>query len=237
MRFFSVLLLIFSSTLVHAQEGQKVNCRFLCLDTNATLPTLLTTSANAGEISIKITAGAITESFPCFSKTATFSFLSSIDRKPVAEVKIPANMKSAVLVFLPSPTTSNALPWRIFAVEDSSKNFPNGGAFVANFHTDDIRFIIGENKLMLKPTGFCGVMLPTKRDAFNMAPVVFQFQQGENWRNASESMLRFLPGMHYLMFAFVEAASGRPRIVTFQDAKPPTPAGPLSPDSASVEKL
>ena len=80
-------------------------------------------------------------------------------------------------------------------------------------------------------------MLPTKRDAFNMAPVVFQFQQGENWRNASESMLRFLPGMHYLMFAFVEAASGRPRIVTFQDAKPPTPAGPLTPDSASVEKL
>jgi hypothetical protein len=43
--------------------------------------------------------------------------------------------------------------------------------------------------------------------------------------------------MHYLMFAFVDAASGRPRIVTFQDLKPPTPAGPLTPDSASVEKL
>jgi hypothetical protein len=60
-----------------------------------------------------------------------------------------------------------------------------------------------------------------------MAPVVFEFLQEDKWRTASESMLRFLPGMRYLIFAYLDPESGRPRIATYQDlrhvAKPPKP--------------
>jgi hypothetical protein len=60
-----------------------------------------------------------------------------------------------------------------------------------------------------------------------MAQVVFQFQQGDTWRTASESLLRFLPGMRYLILAYVDPASGRPRIATYQDfTPPPAPAKP-----------
>jgi hypothetical protein len=133
-----------------------------------------------------------------------------------------------ILVFVNGAKTPNALPWRVFVIEDSDKIFPDGGAFVANFHSGDIRFIIGENKIMLRPAGSHGFGLPKERDAFNMAPVVFQFQQEEEWITASESLLRFLPGMRYLIFAYVDPDSGRPQISTFQDVKPFTPpaAGP-----------
>ena len=36
----------------------------------------------------------------------------------------------------------NELPLAV-VFEDSAKNFPNGGAFVANFHNKDIRFLTG----------------------------------------------------------------------------------------------
>jgi hypothetical protein len=104
-------------------------------------------------------------------------------------------------------------------VEDSAKNFPDGGAFVANFHSQDIRFVIGETKLILHPGATYGVPIPTKRDSFNMAPVAFQFQQDGAWVGASETMLRFLPKTNYLMFTFMDKSSGRPRVVTFQDSK------------------
>lgn len=200
-----------------AEDGRKVECRFVSLSSETPPPALLTTSADGVESPVAVPNGALSAVSPCFSKTDTFSFLSAADHTPAATATIPADVKSAILVFVAVPKAAGSLPWRVFVIEDSAKNFPDGGAFVANFHSQDIRFVIGENKLMLHPAGSHGVARPTQRDDFNMATVVFQFQQGDTWRDASESMMRFLPGMRYLMFAFVDAASGRPRVVTFQD--------------------
>ena len=227
MRLLTFSLLLFLPVVTNAQDDRQVNCRVLSLDTNTPPPALLALSGDGAEVAITMPAGALSGAIACSSKTATFSFVSAADRTPVATATIPAAVKSALLVFVPAAKAPNTLPWRIFVVENSAKNFPDGGAFVANFHSEDIRFVIGENKLMLHPGGFYGVPKPAQRDDFNMAPVAFQFQQGDTWRNANESMLRFLPDMHYLMFTFVDPASGRPRVVTFQDAKPPAPAAAL----------
>ncbi len=66
--------------------------------------------------------------------------------------------------------------------------------------------------------------LPERRDDFRMAPVVVQFEQDGKWRTASESMLRFLPSIRYLIFAYVDPVSKRPRISTYQDFTPQAPA-------------
>lgn len=209
---------------INAEDGRKVDCRFVSLSSDSPPPALLTTSGDGVESPVAVPAGALSAAASCFSKTNIFSFTSAADHTPVATATIPAEVKSAILVFVAVPKTPGSLPWKVFVIEDSPKNFPDGGAFVANFHSQDIRFVIGENKLMLHPAGSHGVARPTQRDDFNMATVAFQFQQGDTWRDASESMLRFLPGMRYLMIAFVDAASGRPRVVTFQDQATATPA-------------
>ena len=57
--------------------------------------------------------------------------------------------------------------------------------------------------------------------------MTFEFLQDDKWRTASESTVRFLPGMRYLIFAYMDPTSGRPRISTYQDIAPAeTPATP-----------
>lgn len=225
MRTLTLCLLLLYPSIIQAETGRKVDCRFVSLNSDVSPPPLLTASADGAESPVTVPTGSLSAASPCFSKTNTFAFLSAADRTPAATATIPADVKAAILVFVAAPKAPGTPPWRVFVIEDSAKNFPDGGAFVANFHNQDIRFVIGENKLMLHPAGSNGVARPAQRDEFNMAAVAFQFQQGDTWRNASESMMRFLPGMRYLMFAFVDADSGRPRVVTFQDqtTKPAAP--------------
>lgn len=217
MRILSLCLLLLLPTIVMAQEGRKVTCRLVALDPNAPPPAMLAASADGAEINVTVPTGVLSDEMSLFSKSDSFSFFNASDRKPAAAVTLPAGMKAAILLFVAGPKTPNSPPWRIFAIEDSAKNFPDGGAYVANFHNKNIRFVIGEHKIMLKPGGATGVPRPATRDDFNMAGVTFQFQQDETWQDASESNLRFLPGTRYLMIAFVDPASGRPRIVTFSD--------------------
>ena len=218
MRILSICLLLLP-TMLTAQEGRTVKCRLAVLNVNALPPAMLAATAEGAEISVNVPNGSISGESVLFSKTNTFRFLSATDRTPAANATIPEGVNAAILLFVAAPQAPGALPWRVFVIEDSAKNFPDGGAFVANFHNQEIRFVVGEKKLILRPGGSYGVSRPEERDDFNMAAVVFQFQLGDVWRNASESTLRFLPGSRYLMFAFVDSESGRPRVVSFQDFK------------------
>lgn len=214
-----------------AQEGRMIKCRFASLDSSVPVPAMLTISSEGAETPVSVPTSAISKPVPCFATGDTLKFIAGSDRSPLANVTIPASIKAAILLFVPAAKTGSSLPWRVFVIEDSEKNFPDGGAFVANFHTDDVRFIIGEHKMQLPSGKFSGVSPPTKRDDFNMVPVAFQFQREETWRDASETMLRFLPSFRYLMITFVEPDSGRPKVVTIQDFKAvePVVAKPQNP--------
>ncbi len=212
---------------VGQEDARKVSCRFLALDSSNAPPVLLNVVDKGGEVSCTVHTRSLSPPTLCFAKGTAMKFLTQSDRLLAATATLPAKGSAFIMVFVASATatTPNGPPWRVFVIEDTLKNFPDGGAFVANFHNQDIRFIIGESKIMLPPAGSHGFPLPAKRDNFNMAPVMFEFEQNDSWRTASESMLRFLPGTRYLIFAYVDPASGRPRIATVQDfparAKPP----------------
>jgi hypothetical protein len=115
---------------------------------------------------------------------------------------------------------ADALPWRVFVIGDNAKNIPDGGALVVNFLPQDMRIVIGENSVTLHPEKSHSFARPEKRDAFNMAALTFEYQKAGAWRTASESKLRFLPGLRYLIFASTDPVSSQPRIATYQDFKP-----------------
>jgi hypothetical protein len=217
MRFISFCLFLLCPLVGHAQEFKKISCRFLSLNAETPTPPLLNVGDKGVEIPCTVHTEELSPAVACVAKDNTITFISSADRKAAATAKIPNTGKAFILIFVPAPKAPEALPWRVFVIEDSPANFPDAGAFVANFHNQEIRFILGEKKLMLKSGGAHGFASPTKLDSFNMAPVSFEFQQNGTWRVAKESMLRFLPGMRYLFFAYVDPTSGRPRISTFRD--------------------
>ena len=89
---------------------------------------------------------------------------------------------------------------------------------MVNLHNDDIRFILGETQKSLKPQQSEGFEMPEKRDDFNMAPVVFQFKnKSDKWVNGKETSYRFLPGLRYLLIAYIDTRNNRPRVATFKD--------------------
>lgn len=224
--FLSTLLLV--PTITQAEEARQIQCRFLSFGGNGEPASVIALSGKGAEITCPLSTTQISPKLVCFAKDNTIGFLSTADRKPFATASIPAAIHSALLIFVKTPVkteaTAVAPEWRVLVIEDSDRNFPDGGAFVANFYNKDIRFVLGEHKGMLHAAGSHGYAMPKERDTFNMAPVVFEFLQGESWRIANESALRFLPGMRYLIFAFVDPVSGRPRINTYQDVAPAAPA-------------
>lgn len=216
----SIILLL--PSLMHAQEARPVSCRFLSFGGADDTASVIAVSAKGTEIICPLPSTRLSEKIVCSAKGNAIGFISPANRKPLATATIPPRTHAALLVFVrvPGPETSAGSPWRVLVIEDSPANFPDGGAFIANFHTSDIRFVIGEHKGMLHSAGSHGYKMPAERDSFNMAPVVFEFLKGDKWHIANESSLRFLPGMRYLIFAFVDPASGRPRINTYQDLAP-----------------
>ncbi|BCU78403.1 hypothetical protein [Luteolibacter sp. LG18] len=216
MRFVLPLVLFALHSAGFSQEARTVECRFLGFGTNESTTSALTVADNGADITCPLPTTQLSPKVTCYAKGDKIPFLSS-DRKPLAVAAIPAGVRSALLVFVRMPGQADTPQWRIFVIEDSPKNFPDGGAYVANFYGNDIRFIIGEHKVMLHSAASGGYPMPKERDDFNMSPVIFQFANGEKWRTANESALRFLPGTRYLIFAYVDPVSGRPKISTYQD--------------------
>ncbi|MCF7733628.1 MAG: hypothetical protein K9N23_18205 [Akkermansiaceae bacterium] len=210
----------------HAQDGSRpVSCRLLCMEGAPPPAAMLCQGVKGVEVACEAPANTPSPAIVCYAVRNQLKFSSRADHQPVATATIPATAKSVILLFIPSTQAPPALPWRVYVIDDTPKNFPDGGAFVANFYSQNIRFIIGEHKIILKPASSHGLAMPKQRDDFNMAAVAFEFQQEKRWRSVSESLLRFLPDMRYLVIAYVDPASGRPRLFVSTDVKA-APAAP-----------
>jgi hypothetical protein len=222
-----IFIVIWVAGVVQAQELSPVKCRLLAFADTEELPPVITLSDKGTEIECPLSTSQLSPTIVCYAKGNSIAFLSASDRSPLATATLPAATKAAILIFVPGPKGADAggpgkAPWRVLVIEDSPKNFPDGGAFVANFFNNEIRFILGEHKGMLRAAGTHGYAMPTERDSFNMAPVVVEFLKEDKWHIANESALRFLPSMRYLIIAYADPVSGRPRINTYQDmAGPP----------------
>lgn len=228
MRLFSVLLFCAFHSLAVAQETRAVKCRFLGFQSSGGPASVIAASDGGIETNCPLPRHELSPPVVCHAKGNTIRFLSPGDRKPAATATIPASAANAILVFVPGAADGKSPAWRVMVVEDSPKAFPDGGTYVANFYNKDIRFIIGEHKGMLHAAGSHGYEMPKKLDDFNMAPVMFELLQDDKWRTASESSLRFLPGTRYLIFAYVDPATGRARIHTCQDLTGLPPVEPAS---------
>jgi len=100
-------------------------------------------SDKGAEVTCTVPTNGLSPAIFCYAKGNTLNFIFSTDRTPAATVRIPPKGNAFILVFVAAAKAANTLPWRVLVIEDTPKNFPDGGAFVANFHNQDIRFLIG----------------------------------------------------------------------------------------------
>lgn len=217
-----VSLIALSATTLIGQEARPVQCRFVAVE--ETPGDLINAVSEGKEVAVKIMKGRISEPIECYAVEGRLNFLRADSRKPVASTVVPKNIKQAVLIFVKA-TEKGKSEWKILPFENTPKEFPAGGTRVVNLHSADIRFILGEENEILKPLQSKGFGLPKKRNDFNMAPVVFQFKNTrDEWINGKETSYRFLPSQRYLLVAYIDPRTKRPRVKTFKDLVRPKPA-------------
>ena len=222
-----LLVALLMPLLAQGQEPRTVSCRFLGFQTGDSMDSLICITEGS-QVVCPLGTSEISGPANLVAVNNVLSFIDSKDRKPACNVTVPAGMHQPLIVFMPNAQGA-ATPLRGFAIEDSKKSFPDGGALVVNLHSTNIRFVIGEHKYMLKPGDSCGVEEPKQRDDFNMATVTFEFSHNEEWINASESRFRFTEGLRYLIFTYTDPSSQRPRVSTYQDLPYKAPAAPTKP--------
>lgn len=203
------------------QEARNVECRFLLFPPGEELDSVIARAPESEDVSCPVSSSDFSAPLSLPVINNRIAFFSTDGKTPLATAIVPSTATSAIVILLKSPVAAaQAAPtWKALVIDDNKKNFPKGGAYVCNLFSGDIRFVIGEHRGILKPGGIHGYQMPEKRDDFNMAPVIVQFFLEDKWIIANESGLRFLPQIRYLIFAFVDPASGRPRIMTFRDLK------------------
>ncbi|MEM9080245.1 MAG: hypothetical protein AAGC74_06075 [Verrucomicrobiota bacterium] len=224
-----LLLILVSITPLFAQSDtptRKIDCRFISISERSDLSSILNIATEDLEIACKVKRLKLDrERTECIAVNDVLTFVTAGDKKPLAKVRIPPSVDDAILIFVPDPSKEAKLPYRIFPIDDSDKNFPSAGASVVNFYGSQVRFIIGENKGLLEPFKSTGIKRPEKRDDFNMALVGVQFKNNQgSWQTVRETKVRFIPGLRYLVFTYVDPSSKRPTVKTVKDFLEPPQA-------------
>lgn len=210
-----VLALIALTGISQAQEA--VACRFLCFarakDGTAKL---IAAGANGQPLDCPLPLSMPSNPVPLVPKNGSIEFRKAVtDTAPVAVAKVPAGIKSAYVLMLPSEGKEGQIH-DVVVIDDSPKGFPKDGCVVLNLYQQNVRFIIGEHQILLPPGKTAPLERPKKIDEFNMSATAFQFQSGEEWRTASESLIRFPEGQRHLFVTYVDPATKRPRLKSFR---------------------
>ncbi len=199
------------------QAAAQISCRLLCFERAKDGTAVLVAAGADGEaVDCPLPLGMPSPPVPLPAKDGVIEFRKSpADPAPAAVARVPAGTNRVFILFVPQGEKGDRLHETV-VIEDSPKGFPQDGCVVLNLYQRNVRFVIGEHKVMLPPGRTAPLARPAERDDFNMSAVVFQFETGETWRTASESKIRFAEGQRHLFVTFVDPATKRPRLRSFR---------------------
>ncbi|MEM1082906.1 MAG: hypothetical protein AAGI48_02200 [Verrucomicrobiota bacterium] len=219
MRAFLFGAVVVLGSLVQAEEVRDVECRFLCFGA-ARGASAMAVSDGGGEVKVPLYSNRLSKPVVCQAKGGEISFVSGEDREPMAVATVPEGVEQAVMIFhkampVVDEEESGEQPdevWKVCVIGLSKENFPNGGACIANVTGSSARYDIGEHEGTIEVGKFASIAAPEERNDFNQVPVIVETQAGDKWQKISETPVRFVEGMQFLITVDQAAKSGRKAI-------------------------
>jgi hypothetical protein len=210
-----IMLCLVLAALAAGQDVPVVTCRFLCFERPPDGTAALVAIAPGNQpVDCPLNTASLSKPVKLAAGNGTIEFRkTAADPAPLAVAKVPGGMVAAVILFVPKGVEQG---YGTVVIEDSAKGFPPDGCVVLNLYQSDVRFVIGEHKILLPAGKTAALARPTQLDGFNMAGVAFQFQQGKDWRTAAETLLRFPEGQRHLFVTHVDPKTKRPRMRSFR---------------------
>jgi len=133
-----------------------------------------------------------------------------------ASIKLPINLKRAIIVVLPSPPGAKPA-YRMLLIDDSEKAFPNGESRVLSLINTESAIQAGEHKLPVKPGKITAVPPVRKVNEFNMAQTNFFYQQAGSWVAFAERQLQFLDASRRIFIIHATPGAIQPTVTTIVD--------------------
>lgn len=143
----------------------------------------------------------------------------------LAEATIPENVKSSILLFLPSNPGAK-FKYQVMAVPDSKRSFPAGSYYVANLSSTQLRLVLEEKVFDFKP-GKSELIddLPNKTGGqIGMRAVAFT---NNVWKEVSSSIWNH-PGRGRTLMIIYPGNSGGVQLRGFDDIPPREPSQPTA---------
>jgi hypothetical protein len=223
---FSILAVIGLSLAVHAQEKEKpvpVTFRAVLHDpVNPTADLYYTDEAGA-VVQLNFRPRDLTEGLLTLPVNGSLVLYdkAAIDPENPAEslaasVKLPPDMKRAIVLVLPSPDGSKPA-YRMLVIDDSAKAFPKGESRALSLVSVETAIQAGEHKLPVHPGKITRVPPVRKVNEFNMAQTNFYYKQGESWVAFTERQLQFIDANRRIFIIYSTPGALQPAIATIVD--------------------
>ncbi len=133
-----------------------------------------------------------------------------------ASVKLPPNIKRAVVVVSPAPAGSKPA-YRMELIDDSAQAFPKGESRILSLVPMETRLNVGEHQLKIPPGAVTRVPAVTKVNEFNMAQTNFDYKQAEAWVPFIEKQFQYLDGIRRVFIVHTTPGAIQPSITTIVD--------------------
>lgn len=195
-----------------AQETPSVTIRALCFQRDATgIDRLAVKAPEQPVIEIKFPESFFTQKtkVPVTGGKVVFFNPANLAGTPIAVATIPEGMKSVLILFFPVEGDKDKMVYRTSVIDASLQGVPKDGAMVMNLYPKEVRAVIGEHRVLLKPGITAGVARPKERNDYNMSPVVFLAETGGEWKVVSETLVRFPEDNQQFFISYPDGQSGR----------------------------
>lgn len=136
-----------------------------------------------------------------------------------ASVKLPPNIKRAMVVVLPAPDGDKPA-YRMMVIDDSEKAFPKGESRVLPLIGVETAIQAGEHRLSIEPGKISRIPPVRKVSEFNMAQTNFYFREGDAWIAFAERQLQYIDACRRLFIVHVTPGASAPTVTTIVDTAP-----------------
>lgn len=195
-----------------AQEAASVQIRILCFERDATgIDKLAVIHPNQPRVDLKFPESFFSPKtkVPVVEGKIGFYNPANLAGPPIAVATIPSGMKNGIVLFFPAEAGKDNMVYRTSVMDASMEGIPQDGALVMNLFNKEVRVVVGEHRLILKPGKSAPVVRPKDRNDYNMSPVVFLAEVNGEWKTASETLVRFPEKLQQLFVSYPDSQNKR----------------------------
>jgi hypothetical protein len=142
----------------------------------------------------------------------------------LAEITLPAGVKSAVLMCLPEATGAK-FPFRVLVMDDSKKAFPPGSFRVTNLSPSQVRIELEKRPWLIKPGATEIIIDPPVRHG-NLSGMKTFVQEGQNWRRIASGIWPHPGKERVIQLLFYHPVAKQVQLRAFDDIPPRETSAP-----------